>query len=812
MSTSGEHAKRIGAVLGGRYRLERVLGSGGMGAVYEARDPNGQRYAVKMLLELTGKEDAQRFSREARIMSTLSHPNITRIVEAGVDGGSGSAYLVMELLSGQDVESLLERCGQFPPALAARVVTQACAGIAAAHAAGIIHRDIKPANLFLHHDARGPTVIKVCDFGIAKPLFAGETMTHSGDSFGSPSYMSPEQAKDAKRVDGRTDVWGLGMTLYHMLTGATAFDHAKTLHEMLVMLATRDCPPLQQLAPWVEPALAMVTHGALIRDVDQRCPTVEALANALWPLCGGSATLAPGMFVAVPEALRRAAPRAELPSSWKQVETIVPGTHRMYAVEDDDTLVGQSIGQYPILDVLGRGGMGAVYETKSRGGESLAIKVIRSDRGRPKADVVTRFLREARAVMSITSPHVVRVVDADTDPTQQQPFLVMERLAGQDLGALIRARGALDPAPVARIFAQSCRGLADAHRLGIIHRDIKPSNIFLHELPTGEVIAKICDFGVAKKILADGSDETENAELTRTGGMLGSPMYSSPEQARNAKTVDHRTDVWSLCISLYEALSGRRPWDGCSSVGEIIIAVATQDVPPLQDVAPWIPPELAAIVQRGLAREPADRFSNMGELEAALLPFAVARVMRDSITPVSLERRAMVTVRLPQASISSKTAYARTLTESHSTAGGRSRTAPPGSSSSSVKGLIVAGAVILLAGAGLAAWKVPAMIARSHAPAPARTEPAVSAPAAPPVTSAVVAPTASAPATSASATPIEPRPSASTSVSESAAQRKLPPRPPTIAKQRPLPPDTAGAASSTTAHPKQFGAATQGGD
>ena len=303
---------------------------------------------------------------------------------------------------------------------------------------------------------------------------------------------------------------------------------------------------------------------------------------------------------------------------------------------------------------------------------------------------------------------------------------------------------------------------------------------------------------MAKKILADDSDETENADLTRTGGMLGSPMYSSPEQARNAKTVDHRTDVWSLSISLYEALSGRRPWEHCSSVGEIIIAVATQDVPPLQDVAPWIPPELAAIVQRGLAREPAARFSSMGELESALLPFAVARVMRDSITPVSLERRAMVTVRLPQASISSKTAYARTLTESHSTAGGRSRSTRPGSSSPSVKGLIMAGALILLAGVGLAAWKVPGIVARAHAPAQARAEPAVSAAAATTtVTPAAVAVATAPAAASASASPADPEASviAAASASGAAASAATPSRPPVV-KRRPTSPPARGAASA----------------
>jgi serine/threonine protein kinase len=129
---------------------------------------------------------------------------------------------------------------------------------------------------------------------------------------------------------------------------------------------------------------------------------------------------------------------------------------------------------------------------------------------------------------------------------------------GRDLSALIRSGGPLEPAPVARIFMQACRGLADAHKLGIVHRDIKPANIFLHELPTGEIVTKICDFGVAKKIIASDGDETAT-DLTRTGGVLGSPMYFSPEQSKNAKHVDHRTDIWSLAVSLYEAVSGRWP-------------------------------------------------------------------------------------------------------------------------------------------------------------------------------------------------------------------------------------------------------------
>src|SRR4051794_18722350 len=197
MSADPLPSRRVGAVLGGRYRLRRLLGEGGMGAVYEAEDPQGAVFALKVLLGMTGGAEATaRFARESRLMSTLSHRNVAQIRDCGIDGTIGAPYLVMDLLSGEDVEGLLTRCGPLSPTLAVRIVLQACAGIEAAHAAGIIHRDVKPANLFLHNEPSGEITVKVCDFGIARQLFAGETISKSGESIGSPSYMSPEQAKD----------------------------------------------------------------------------------------------------------------------------------------------------------------------------------------------------------------------------------------------------------------------------------------------------------------------------------------------------------------------------------------------------------------------------------------------------------------------------------------------------------------------------------------------------------------------------------------------------------------------------------------
>ncbi len=272
---------------------------------------------------------------------------------------------------------------------------------------------------------------------------------------------------------------------------------------------------------------------------------------------------------------------------------------------------GQTLAGYRLGDRLGQGGMGAVHEALSPSGERVAVKVMTRASDDPVA--VRRFLREVRAMRAIEHRHVVRVLDAGDDGT---PFLVMERLDGTDLASLLRRAGALEPAATARVFVQAARGLAAAHARGIVHRDLKPSNLFLHE-ESGVLVTKLCDFGVAKSVT--GADELAGSiELTHTGGLLGSPLYMSPEQASNARDADARSDLWSLSLSLYEALSGQRPWARCSTVGQLILAICTEDLPPLGDLAPWVSPALAGVVHRGLAREAHRRWASSDELADAL--------------------------------------------------------------------------------------------------------------------------------------------------------------------------------------------------
>jgi eukaryotic-like serine/threonine-protein kinase len=315
-----------GTLIGGKYLLRGKLGAGGMGAVFEATDPDGRVVAVKTLLVGPGasaaaRETRARFEREIDTTARLRHKNLLSLVDHGVDDATGAPYLVMPLMRGEDLGQLLARVKVLEPTVAVPVAVQACRGVAAGHAAGIIHRDIKPSNLFLEEED-GLVVVKVSDFGLAKVQDAGiDSLTTSGALLGTPHYMSPEQAENAKRVDERTDVFSLAMVLYHVLTGAPAFARSGSFMAFLVGQAS--VPPIQIAAPWVPPDIARAIHAALLRSPDARCPAVAELELALTMAAGfeiANAPLYKASLVPLSQSTRsEALPRADLPSHFQDL-------------------------------------------------------------------------------------------------------------------------------------------------------------------------------------------------------------------------------------------------------------------------------------------------------------------------------------------------------------------------------------------------------------------------------------------------------------------------------------------------------------
>lgn len=279
--------KRIGAVVD-KYTIVRLLGRGGMGAVYEARHATvARRFAVKFLLPdlAANPEVLRRFENEAKAAGGLEHPNLAAVTDFG-RAADGSPYLVMEFLAGEDCAKLLRRVGPLPVPRAANIVAQACRGLAVAHKAQIIHRDLKPENLFVADAGDGSDLIKVLDFGIAKlRLSDASVVTGTGATFGTAYYMSPEQARGAGEVDQRADVWSLGVVLYELLSGRRPFEGQQFLNVIHQILSV-DPPPLGELRPGLPAKLTAVIEQAMMKDVARRLPSVMALGEALAVFAG----------------------------------------------------------------------------------------------------------------------------------------------------------------------------------------------------------------------------------------------------------------------------------------------------------------------------------------------------------------------------------------------------------------------------------------------------------------------------------------------------------------------------------------------
>lgn len=267
--------------------------------------------------------------------------------------------------------------------------------------------------------------------------------------------------------------------------------------------------------------------------------------------------------------------------------------------------------KYRLESVLGTGGMGTVYRAEHLALKApVAIKVI--DREVSEGDVaLARFMREAQAAASLRSPHVVQILDYGTEGAR--PFMVMEMLEGESLADRIDRVGRLTPEETYRVISHVAKAIAKAHEADIIHRDLKPDNVFLvHN--EGDEIAKVLDFGVAKVE----ATQLDGSGHTRTGSLLGTPYYMSPEQAQGNKDIDARSDLWALGVIAFECLVGRRPFSS-DGLGDLVLQICIRDIPrPSDDVS--VPDGFDDWFFRACEREPADRFQTARELAEGLRP------------------------------------------------------------------------------------------------------------------------------------------------------------------------------------------------
>jgi len=279
---SGWSKARLGTTLRGKYRLDRVLGIGGMAVVFVATHRNNKQFAVKMLhTELSLREDVRtRFLREGYAANSVKHAGAVAVIDDDV-AEDGSAFLVMELLEGDALDRIAEKAGQRLPTRAVLAIGDQLLDIlAAAHAREIVHRDIKPENLFLTDDG----TLKVLDFGIARvrdAVAGGTRATSVGLVLGTPAFMAPEQARgDSSEIDGRTDVWAAGATLFTLLSGESVHE-GTSAQALMIKSATTPARSIGAVAPKTPPSLVQVIDRALAFDQSARWPTAEAMREAI---------------------------------------------------------------------------------------------------------------------------------------------------------------------------------------------------------------------------------------------------------------------------------------------------------------------------------------------------------------------------------------------------------------------------------------------------------------------------------------------------------------------------------------------------
>lgn len=285
----------------------------------------------------------------------------------------------------------------------------------------------------------------------------------------------------------------------------------------------------------------------------------------------------------------------------------------------DHDLVGRIVGErYELLGVLGEGGMGTVYEAAHLGLDRLvAVKVLSAEQAK-KQVAVKRFQQEARTAGAIGHPNICEIYDMGS-LDDGRPYLVMEKLVGRTFAEVIADRRKLSFSDLVTVMLQVLSGLAAAHGKNVLHRDIKPENVFLAERAGSKPIAKILDFGVSKMMGNFGPSDAkrEELDLTKTGMVMGTPYYMSPEQARGRRDLDGRVDVYACGVMMYEAICGVRPFRA-SNYASLLLAIVTTEPTPIPQLRPETPTELVDVVTRAMTRSRDQRYPSALEMMRAL--------------------------------------------------------------------------------------------------------------------------------------------------------------------------------------------------
>ena len=551
-----------GAVLAGRYEILQMLGEGGMGTVYKAKDRELDRLVALKVIRAeyaNHPETIRRFKQELILARQITHRNVIRIFDLGI--ADGVKFITMDFVEGRDLSKILSDNGKFRITEGCEIVRQICSGLEAAHNEGVVHRDLKPQNIML--DAQGRVFLM--DFGLARSMeLVG--MTRTGALIGTPTYMSPEQARGEK-ADVRTDIFAFGVIFYELLTGKRPYKDEPMMATLVRRTKELATPPSQVDAS-IPQSISDIVMKCLQIKTDLRYQTAEEILRDL------------NLVLPAPSSGSQSASGIGAPQAFSSGSFFGP--------------------RYRIESLLGEGGMGKVY--KAEDGElrrTVALKMVRPELASDPSSM-DRLKQEILLASRVSHKNILRI--HDLGDVGGLKFISMAYVDGKDLHQIIAAEGKLEIPRAIRITRQLCLALEAAHAEGVIHRDLKPQNVLVDQ--EGQVY--VSDFGLAKTL------EVHASMMTATGEVSGTPRYMSPEQVE-ANPVDHRSDLYSLGLILYEMVTADLPF-ASDSVMQAMYQRVTQSPKNPKAVNPELPDFLVNIIMRCLEKDPAQRYQHARDI------------------------------------------------------------------------------------------------------------------------------------------------------------------------------------------------------
>jgi serine/threonine protein kinase len=565
-----------GSVLDGRYEIVEPIAEGGMGAVYRARRLLlGDEVAIKVMRAefAVDPSSKERFFRESRACAQLRHPNIVSILDFNVDA-DGRPFLVMELLNGRSLRQEIAARGALPLTEAIATIMPLAAALQLAHDRGILHRDLKPANIVLHDFGGGTRVHKIVDFGLAQIREASDAtrLTSEHQFLGTISYASPEQLTGG-RVDGRADIYSLGVVVYELLTGRVPFPGTDAMAVVTALLTTAAPSPSSlrsDLPAWVDLVLAR----ALAKEPADRYESMTAFGRAL-----------------------AARNEAERPT----VSLDTAGTS------------GGLLATYDVGRKLGAGRLGSeVFLGTHRAlGHPVAIRMLRRGFERNWNAVRARFLREAKT-LQIAHPSILQVRDYGEEG--DLVYLVTDYIEGSSLREVLTAEGAMPWERLRPLLAQMTEAARVLHRRNGLLCGVNPDIMRVMPDEDGERLM-ISTAGVweAQDLLATLRDQTVRGTALADVEL----RYVAPELL-TGRSADVRSDVFTMGVLAYEMATASLPYDGGSMPALLGAMLRGRPASP-RDRQPTLPESAAAAILRALTPEPGERFPTAREFGTALL-------------------------------------------------------------------------------------------------------------------------------------------------------------------------------------------------